>query len=339
MTVFYGGRYVSYSAMSRMQDSSRRGTSRKWAGRGSKDGRGPMADFQGTKKSAAPGDLPGPRKDEGAFLVDHRLEDRLFVRVFNVDRVVIGPAWHARGVLSSYWRLYVDDGAGAAVGWAGGRHELEAGRVHLIPAWVQFDCFCDRPVGHTYAHFDVIGLPGVAVRRLFGRPVVLAADAGLELLLGEVQRALKAHGSADPVTVLAAKGLIHLALVRLLEGLAPAERARSMQQLKAPDWLAPVLGQIEARLGEPLGNPELARLGHLSTDHFARRFRAAMGQTPGQFILERRIAAAAQRLVFSADSIKTIAAQTGFANRFYFSRVFARRMGLPPALYRARAGA
>ena len=43
---------------------------------------------------------------------------------------------------------------------------------------------------------------------------------------------------------------------------------------------------------------------------------------------------AAQALLFTADSIETIAATSGFANRFYFSRVFTRQMGISPAAYR-----
>jgi len=43
---------------------------------------------------------------------------------------------------------------------------------------------------------------------------------------------------------------------------------------------------------------------------------------------------AAQALLFTADSIETIAAESGFANRFYFSRVFMRHMGVSPAIYR-----
>jgi len=49
------------------------------------------------------------------------------------------------------------------------------------------------------------------------------------------------------------------------------------------------------------------------------------------------VEAAAQRLLLTNDPIEGIAEACGFANRFYFSRVFARRMGAAPAAYR-RAG-
>ena len=40
-------------------------------------------------------------------------------------------------------------------------------------------------------------------------------------------------------------------------------------------------------------------------------------------------------LVSTVLSIDEIADRCGFANRYYFSRVFAQRMGRPPARYRS----
>ncbi len=40
---------------------------------------------------------------------------------------------------------------------------------------------------------------------------------------------------------------------------------------------------------------------------------------------------------FSADSIDAVAAASGFGNRFYFSRVFARHLGVAPGAYRRMA--
>ena len=62
--------------------------------------------------------------------------------------------------------------------------------------------------------------------------------------------------------------------------------------------------------------------------------RLQIGQTPAQYVLERRITFAAERLSFSEDSIERIAEVCGFPDRFYFSRMFVRRMGQPPAAYR-----
>jgi transcriptional regulator GlxA family with amidase domain len=94
------------------------------------------------------------------------------------------------------------------------------------------------------------------------------------------------------------------------------------------------LHYIEDNIGERLINVHLARLCHLSEDYFIRRFRQSLGQSPVAYIQERRVTLAAQRLLFSSESIEVIAAQCGFGNRFYFSRVFKRHTGVAPAAYR-----
>ena len=49
---------------------------------------------------------------------------------------------------------------------------------------------------------------------------------------------------------------------------------------------------------------------------------------------EQRLEVATQRLLFTEESIEQIAVETGFNNRFYLSRVFTRKIGIPPADYR-----
>jgi AraC-like DNA-binding protein len=103
--------------------------------------------------------------------------------------------------------------------------------------------------------------------------------------------------------------------------------------------LSPAVRYIEEHLGEPLCNSDLAALCHLCPGHFIRAFRHATGQAPAQYILERRVAVAAQCLALAGENIERVADQLGFANRFHFSRAFARLMGVPPAAYRRSAHA
>ena len=116
--------------------------------------------------------------------------------------------------------------------------------------------------------------------------------------------------------------------------MSPEQHRRCSRYLLSRSAVTPATEYIDANLAEPLSNGELARVCHVSEDHFIRVFRQALGQTPAQYILDRRVSAAAQRLIFSKESVDAIAEATGFGDRFYFSRVFAKRMGSPPAAYR-----
>ena len=92
---------------------------------------------------------------------------------------------------------------------------------------------------------------------------------------------------------------------------------------------------IDERLEEPLSNARLAEIALSSESRFIRRFREATGRTPARYVQERRLERASELLVSTDYSIDRIAEASGFANRYYFTRVFTQRMGLPPGRYRS----
>lgn len=262
--------------------------------------------------------------------------DPLHVRLFEVDSVVIDRPWDSRGVRDSFWRLYVNNRDGAALEMPDGDFELLRNRVYFVPAWVTFGFHCAHPVGSSYAHFDPVGLPGTLVREVFDRPIALPPDADPALARDFTRATQRTPPAAvlDLPSVLGVKAAIYRALVVLFDALPEHQARRFADHAAGDDPVYPAVRHIESHLNEPLPNADLARLCHMSTDHFIRRFRTRLGQTPSQFVLERRVALAAQRLAFTADTIDQIAGDCGFANRFYFSRIFARVMGVAPARYR-----
>jgi AraC family transcriptional regulator len=96
------------------------------------------------------------------------------------------------------------------------------------------------------------------------------------------------------------------------------------------------LRRIEAEADESLSLAELARTAAMSPYHFLRTFRAVVGITPHQFILQTRLRRAAKRLARSADSISAIAFAAGFGDLSTFNRRFRQVMGSAPGAYRAR---
>jgi len=58
------------------------------------------------------------------------------------------------------------------------------------------------------------------------------------------------------------------------------------------------------------------------------------GRTPQDFIRKKRVENASRLLYHSDQSIKQISAECGFNDRYYFTRVFSREMGISPARYR-----
>ncbi len=274
--------------------------------------------------------------DSGVHIVPtpdplHRPADRLSIRLLDWNLIDIDRAWNSADVCSTYWRLYVNNRDGACVLLDTETYAITPGAIHFIPAWTRFSCRCDRAVSHFYVHFDTVGLPGAVIRDSFSRPHALPAEPELDKLLDRL-RHRDAHHHLE--LQLMVKSAVYAALARLFATL-PRQAADRLGLIARGDHpVHAALNHIEAHLAETITNRDLAALCHCSEDHFIRRRREIVGQSPAQYIIERRVGRAAQLLLFSDLSIEQIAEQAGFANRFYFSRVFSQRLGVPPALYR-----
>ncbi len=79
---------------------------------------------------------------------------------------------------------------------------------------------------------------------------------------------------------------------------------------------------------------ELARRAGLSRSTLAERFRAAMGDTPLNYLRAVRMQKAIQLLSDSALPLEQIAQQVGYTDAFSFSKVFKRVVGVAPRDFR-----
>jgi AraC-like DNA-binding protein len=263
------------------------------------------------------------------------LVDNLHLRLFETAfRRFEAGEWRARNVQSSFWRFYMNFRDGAFIELENAEVPLRAGRLYFVPAGVYFHCRSRAPFEHFYAHFDVIGLPGPALRELFAAPIELPENQNLQRATRAIANDLKNVAPMDLMRQCAVKSSLYGGLSLYLQSL-PATRREWLSNVSAAHGpVLPALHYVEENLGARITNADLARRCHLSEDYFIRRFRECVGQSPLRYVLERRITVAAQQLLFTERSIEQIAQDMGFGNRFYFSRLFARQTGVSPAAYR-----
>lgn len=112
----------------------------------------------------------------------------------------------------------------------------------------------------------------------------------------------------------------------------PAVRASTREEIyrrlyHARDYAA-------ALLHEPLTLDELARVATMSPTHFLRVFRQAFGQSPHQFLTERRIERAKELLSATNLPVTDICFAVGFESLGSFSWLFRKHVGVSPAHYR-----
>lgn len=95
-----------------------------------------------------------------------------------------------------------------------------------------------------------------------------------------------------------------------------------------------VIEFMNAHLAQDLSLTELAETVELSQYHFARAFKQSTGQTPIQFLMQRRVEAAKQLLAQSELPIVEVGLRTGFKNQSHFTTLFRRVTTVTPRAYR-----
>jgi AraC family transcriptional activator FtrA len=98
--------------------------------------------------------------------------------------------------------------------------------------------------------------------------------------------------------------------------------------------LSATLGWMAAHLHRELSVEQLARRAHMSSRTFARRFVAATGATPHQWLLTQRILRAQQLLETTDLPIELVATQSGLGSAATLRQHFQRQLSTSPQAYR-----
>jgi AraC-like DNA-binding protein len=228
-----------------------------------------------------------------------------------------GSDWNHPGVLSPFWRLYFNGAAGCHVRFEGETFPLEPGGLLLIPDATTFDCVCEKRAPHLWLHFS----PLQATNAFPRCPTLLPLTPPLRALAESV---VAAHRTSD--SPVARQHHYHLGAALLHSSFASLEIPIAPEQ---PERLAQVLRFVHSQLAGKLTNSVLSRRAAMGESAFIRWFKEHTGATPALYVQQARARHAAQLL-------DQIAADCGFPNRYYFTRVFRRHHECGPAAYRQR---
>lgn len=188
------------------------------------------------------------------------------------------------------------------------------------------------------------GIAVATVRESFGDawPEKLKPNALSQLFRDPLVEATMIDIGATRAGTISDAGLIHAAHMiahQLLD--APAGEEEEPSEVSPLGKL--VLHRIDEMLATSLDRhipvSEMAEIAGISRYHFSRRFKAATGQSPLQYALQKKLDHAAELL--SQDdrsSILSVAQTVGFANPAHFSRAFRRQFGLAPRSWKTNQG-
>ncbi|MFC4369657.1 helix-turn-helix transcriptional regulator [Citricoccus nitrophenolicus] len=99
-----------------------------------------------------------------------------------------------------------------------------------------------------------------------------------------------------------------------------------------------VRDRIDREYREPLDVPALAAGVGLSSGHLSRLFQRAYGESPYSYLMTRRIERAMSLLRRGGLSVTEVCFEVGGSSLGTFSTRFTELVGMPPSVYRDRAG-
>lgn len=165
--------------------------------------------------------------------------------------------------------------------------------------------------------------------------VLRADDPQLAQAIGAIGAEVDERGLGGP---LYAEAVARQLVVLLLRRYAALRfRLRDEEGMLTAGQRRTVLEFIDAHLEQVLHLDVIAATVNLGACTFARQFRKTMGATPHAYVVERRLDRARRLLVDTRLPAKQIAAACGFADQAHMTRLFGRRFGVTPSVFRRAA--
>ena len=263
-------------------------------------------------------------------IAPHHLDDRLFPGDFQRDGTYTN--WRPRGT-SDWLLIYTEGGSGRFVSPTG-TFETAAGEAVLYAPGDQHDYSTAKDHWHLlWAHFIPAPhwLPWLKWPEVRGvRMLRLGKEEVREQFREAMLRMLRMFRRKLP-------GAVDMAANALEEALLWANVAASKEPWLSMDpRVRKAIDYLGANLREPFQLSALARHCGSSVSRLSHLFKKETGLSPRHYLEQQRIRHACQLLRLTSLGIAEIAAETGFADPFYFSNRFRRAERASPSDFRAR---
>ncbi len=281
----------------------------------------------------------------------------LKLSLLHLGEITLGREWQFEGVISPFSRLYLITKGEAYVWHHQQKFFLQPGHLYLIPSFTLSRYSCDSMMVQYYISFLEETENGPSVfdllpfcyevqaldsdKDLFKRLLTLNPGRSLQNIDPKVYDnqsnllSFNRNSQDQPIAqLMETQGILLQLLSRFMQNATEATNRQAQGQVQ----LRIVLNYIHAHLHEKITVEQLAALQRLNVDYFSRQFQHQLGIRPILYITNKRLERAQVLITTTSLSLQEIAEQVGVSDIYYFSRLFKRRFGMPPARYRKSTG-
>ncbi|MEO6907166.1 MAG: AraC family transcriptional regulator [Abditibacteriaceae bacterium] len=257
-------------------------------------------------------------------------------RVLSVGYIELKPhQWLLPKSTSKFWSIYIPDNKGLLLGYGKDEVEVPVGSLGLVPSGASAARDNTESLSAIFLHFDIGGFAGLSLENQINQIVIIPSN----IFQSQISAIKEGDSTGSSLfQQMSAQAFLAEVLVEALSNTNRSDKPYS-EDSPAVQKILSVLHVIEERLNSPTFVPlkvdDMAQMCGMKSVVFSRIFFEVIGKNPADYTLNRKIAVAVQRLLFTNKSIDDITLSFAFANRFYFSRVFKEKVGVTPAVYRS----
>jgi len=194
----------------------------------------------------------------------------------------------------------------------------------------------ERTNSFTVLYFDPASIAEETEKLYNGAdhaPLIYFEDSALRSTLIKLQDILTDE-TADDGLYAETLGLLAAIELQRLQSRGMSESVKSRVGALSAGQEKLVREFIEDRLSDEIRLDDLAGVARLSRFHFARAFKATLGEPPHRYVMKRRIEKAKDLLVRTQMPVNDIAIATGFRSASQFNRAFKEIVGVTPSTCR-----
>ncbi len=248
-------------------------------------------------------------------------------------RMVCDESWAQGGRQTCndpFSRLYwIEKGKGEIVLDSGARMDLRPGWLFAVPDYTPARYRAVGGMVLSWIHFraKLFGCLEIFSHMLWPYSVAVPELSEMINLWSQLIALCSSRRLED---ALRADGILRNLLSFFAASAPPAGENRLMEIRR----FLPAISFIEQNLHRPIRLEELTRSVPLQPAYFCSLFSKTIGQSPIDFINRKRIEKAQFLLLEKKPTLKELAAEVGFKDVYYFSRMFKKIAGIAPAHYR-----